>query len=180
MTEIADKNTKKGPKMLMPTIILGCVALTLVLVGYSKGQGGHFIGIKTGMAMMIEVLPLLIFAFIVAGMIQVLLPKQVLSNWVGTESGLRGIFIGTIAGAINDVGIITLPDEAGHVAIAVFVYTFNRTTWRRERTIAEVSRLVYDYFSSAPDPWEYGPVSADCATRRLTPAAGMLESAAGR
>ncbi len=87
---------------------------------------------------------------------------------------------GTIAGAINDVGIITLPDEAGHVAIAVFVYTFNRTTWRRERTIAEVSRLVYDYFSSAPDPWEYGPVSADCIGGQLTPAARMMESAAGR
>jgi beta-lactamase class A len=69
---------------------------------------------------------------------------------------------GTIAGAINDVGIITLPDGAGHVVIAVFVYTFNRTQWRRERTIAEVSRLVYDYFSTAPDPWAYGPVPVAC------------------
>jgi beta-lactamase class A len=69
---------------------------------------------------------------------------------------------GTIAAAINDVGIITLPDGAGHVAIAVFVYTFNRTEWRRERTIAEVSRLVYDYFSTAGDPWEFGPVPMAC------------------
>lgn len=69
---------------------------------------------------------------------------------------------GTIAAAINDVGIITLPDGAGHVAIAVFVYTFNRTEWRRERTIAEVSRLVYDYFSTAADPWEFGPVPIAC------------------
>jgi beta-lactamase class A len=69
---------------------------------------------------------------------------------------------GTIAGAINDVGIITLPDGAGHVAIAVFVYTFNRTEWRRERTIAEVARLVYDYFLTAPDPLEFGPVPFAC------------------
>jgi beta-lactamase class A len=76
---------------------------------------------------------------------------------------------GTIAGAINDVGIITLPDGAGHVAIAVFVYTFNRTEWRRERTIAEVSRLVYDYFSTAPDPWEYGPVPVACSGEESRP-----------
>jgi len=69
---------------------------------------------------------------------------------------------GTIAGAINDVGIITLPDGGGHVAIAVFVYTFYRTDWRRERTIAEVSRLVYDYFSTALDPLEFGPVPFAC------------------
>ena len=69
---------------------------------------------------------------------------------------------GTIAGAINDVGILTLPDGAGHVAIAAFVYTFHRTEWRRERTIAEVSRLVYDYFSAAPDPRTYGPIPVAC------------------
>jgi beta-lactamase class A len=70
---------------------------------------------------------------------------------------------GTLAGAINDVGIITLPDEAGHVAIAVFVYTFNRTEWRRERTIAEVSRLVYDFFSET-GPWQTGPASVACGS----------------
>ncbi len=71
---------------------------------------------------------------------------------------------GTIAAAINDVGIVTLPDDAGHVAIAVFVYTFHRTEWRRERTIAEVSRLAYDYFSTAADPREFGPISTFCGT----------------
>ena len=73
---------------------------------------------------------------------------------------------GTIAAAINDIGIITLPDGAGHVAIAVFVYTFHRTEWRRERTIAEVSRLAYDYFSTATDPRQFGPVSTACGTEK--------------
>ena len=69
---------------------------------------------------------------------------------------------GTIAAAINDVGIITLPGEAGHVAIAVFVYTFHRTEWRRERTIAEVARLVYDHFAGAAEAWEVGPLPVAC------------------
>jgi beta-lactamase class A len=55
---------------------------------------------------------------------------------------------GTMAGAVNDVGIITLPDGRGHVALAVYVNTMHRTTYRRERTIAQAARAVYDYFSA--------------------------------
>ncbi|MYE35762.1 MAG: serine hydrolase [Gemmatimonadales bacterium] len=53
---------------------------------------------------------------------------------------------GTMGGAINDVGIVTLPDGAGHLIVSVFVNTLRRPTWRRERTIAEMTRLLYDYF----------------------------------
>lgn len=54
---------------------------------------------------------------------------------------------GTMAGAINDVGIITLPDGGGHLVVAAFVNTLQRSTRRRERAIAEASRLLYDYFT---------------------------------
>ena len=53
---------------------------------------------------------------------------------------------GTMGGAINDVGIIRLPNEAGHLIVSVFVNTLRRPTWRRERTISEMTRLLYDYF----------------------------------
>lgn len=53
---------------------------------------------------------------------------------------------GTMGGAINDVGIVALPDGAGHLIVSVFVNTLRSTTWRRERTIAEMTRLLYDYF----------------------------------
>nr|BCX01065.1 MAG: beta-lactamase [Bacteroidota bacterium] len=53
---------------------------------------------------------------------------------------------GTIGGTLNDVGILTLPDGAGHVAIAVFIKSSDRDTASRERAIAEIARAVYDYF----------------------------------
>ncbi len=53
---------------------------------------------------------------------------------------------GTMGGAINDVGIVKLPDGAGHLIVSVFVNTLRRPTWRRERTIAEMTHLLYDYF----------------------------------
>lgn len=53
---------------------------------------------------------------------------------------------GTIGGTTNDVGIITLPDGAGHVAIAVFVKASQKDVPARERVIAEIARSVHDFF----------------------------------
>jgi beta-lactamase class A len=59
---------------------------------------------------------------------------------------------GTIGGTTNDVGIITLPDGAGHVAIAVFVKASEKEIPARERAIAEVARAVHDFFLFNPRP----------------------------
>lgn len=53
---------------------------------------------------------------------------------------------GTVGSTTNDVGIITLPDGAGHVAIAVFVKASEAPVARRERAIAEIARAAHDYF----------------------------------
>ena len=53
---------------------------------------------------------------------------------------------GTIGRTTNDVGIITLPDGAGHVAIAVFVKSSEKDVPQRERAIAEIARAAHDYF----------------------------------
>ena len=47
-------------------------------------------------------------------MIQVVLPKELLSKWVGEESGLKGIIMGTIAGGLSPGGpYVSLPIVAG-------------------------------------------------------------------
>jgi beta-lactamase class A len=53
---------------------------------------------------------------------------------------------GSIGGSTNDVGIITLPDDAGHVAIAIFVKSSEKEESTLERTIAEIARAIYDFF----------------------------------
>ncbi len=100
--------------MLIPTIIMGTVALILVLIGYYKGQDQHISGMKAAVAMTIEIIPLLVCAFLIAGMVQVLLPRDLLSRWVGMESGMRGILIGTVAGGLTPGGpFVSLPIAAG-------------------------------------------------------------------
>jgi beta-lactamase class A len=52
-------------------------------------------------------------------------------------------------GVTNDVGIIDLPD-AGHLVVAVFVKESTRNVADQERTIAQIARAAYDYFTFNP------------------------------
>jgi uncharacterized membrane protein YraQ (UPF0718 family) len=105
---------RRNSRMLIPTIVMGVFAVILLVIGYYKGQGQHISGVKSGLNMTVEILPLLILAFIVAGMIQVLVSQELLSKWVGVESGMRGILIGTVAGGLTPGGpYVSLPIVAG-------------------------------------------------------------------
>jgi uncharacterized membrane protein YraQ (UPF0718 family) len=105
---------RKGSNMFVPTVVMGIIALVLIALAYSKGEGQHLIGLNSALKMTIQILPMLIFAFIIAGMIQVLLSQEVVSKWVGAESGLRGILIGTIAGGLSPGGpYVSLPVAVG-------------------------------------------------------------------
>jgi len=100
--------------MVMPTVILGVLAIVLLLIGYWKGQGQHIRGLEYGLRMTISIFPLLIFAMIVAGMVHALIPQELLSKWVGAESGMKGILIGTVAGGFSPGGpYVNLPIVAG-------------------------------------------------------------------
>jgi beta-lactamase class A len=53
---------------------------------------------------------------------------------------------GTIGGTVNDVGVLTLPEDAGRVVIAVFIKKSDAAVETRERAIAEVGRAIRDYY----------------------------------
>ena len=59
---------------------------------------------------------------------------------------------GTIGGVVNDVGIINLPDNTGHLAIAVLTKRTRASAEQVERTIAEIARYAYDYFYFTGQP----------------------------
>jgi uncharacterized membrane protein YraQ (UPF0718 family) len=100
--------------MLVPTVVMAVIAVVLLVIGYYRGESMHIHGLKISLDMTIKVLPLLICAFIVAGMVQVLIPQELLSKWVGMESGLKGIIIGTVAGGLAPGGpYVSLPIAAG-------------------------------------------------------------------
>ena len=93
---------------------MGVIAIVLLFVGYQKGGGEHILGLKSAGNLLLQIAPLLIFAFIVAGMVQYLVPTEMISKWVGTESGFRGLLIGSAIGGLAPGGpFISLPIAAG-------------------------------------------------------------------
>ena len=155
--------------MLIPTIIIAILAIILLFIGYSKGQGQHIVGLKSALKMTAQILPLLIFAFIMAGMVQALLPRELLSKWIGEESGMRGIFIGTLAGSITPGGpYVSLPLAAGFLRAGAGVGTMVAfiTAW----SLWAVSRLPMEIGVLG---WKFTFVRLAC-TFFFPPIAGFL------
>ena len=100
--------------MLIPTIVMAVLAIVLAFIAYNRGGGEHIQGLKSTGNMFMQILPLLIFALIVAGMVQVLIPHDLISRWVGAESGFRGLLIGSVLGGITPGGpFVSMPIAAG-------------------------------------------------------------------
>jgi uncharacterized membrane protein YraQ (UPF0718 family) len=99
---MAAKRSDSG--MLASTIALGIVAVVLVAIGYARGGGLHGQGLKIAAGLTWQIAPMIVFAMVIAGMIQVLIPRELVSRLVGGQSGLRGILIGTVAGTLSPGG----------------------------------------------------------------------------
>ncbi|MDP8238898.1 MAG: permease [Candidatus Hatepunaea meridiana] len=163
-------NKKKGrSKMFIPTLIMGIIALILLYIGYNNGQGQHIVGLNTAWRLILEILPLLIFAFIIAGMFQVLLPRELLSKWIGAESGLRGIIIGSIAGGLTPGGpYVNLPIAAGLIKSGAGVGTMVAflTGW----SLYAVGRLPMEFGILG---WKFTLIRLAC-TFIFPPLAGII------
>jgi len=110
--------------MLIPTIIMGVIAIVLLFIGYQKGGGEHILGLKSAGNLLIQIVPLLIFAFIIAGIIPLLIPQEMISKWIGAESGFRGILIGTAMGGLMPGGpFVSMPIAAGFLRVGASVGT---------------------------------------------------------
>jgi uncharacterized membrane protein YraQ (UPF0718 family) len=92
------------------TIVMIAIAIVLLLVAYLQGDNLHLSGLKKGGHMLVQVLPLLIAAFVIAGMVQVLVPKELIAKWLGPESGFKGILLGSLAGGLTPGGpVVNFP-----------------------------------------------------------------------
>jgi uncharacterized membrane protein YraQ (UPF0718 family) len=166
------KKRKEISKMLIPTIIMGILATALLSIAYVRGEGEHISGMKIALTLTIEILPLLFFALIVAGMVQILLPHDLLAKWVGEESGLKGIFLGAIAGGFSPGGpYVNLPIAAGLLRAGASVGTMVAflTGW----SLWAVSRLPMEVGILG---WKFTLIRLAC-TFIFPPIAGIIAQA---
>ena len=155
--------------MLIPTIIMGVMAIVLLFIGYQKGGGEHILGLKAAGSILLQIAPLLIFAFIVAGMIQFLIPLEMIAKWVGAESGFRGILIGTAVGGLTPGGpFVTLPIAAGLLRAGAGIGTMVAfiTAW----SLLAVSRLPMEVGMLG---WKFALIRLACVFF-FPPIAGLI------
>ena len=76
----------------------GIVGLTAALVLRKDGLSGIRNGSVTSALLLRSVARMLVLGMVLAGMTQVILPQEVITRWIGDESGFTGIFIGAAVG----------------------------------------------------------------------------------
>lgn len=91
-------------------IVLVVLAAVLAVVAYAKDPGLPWIGARNGLAMVTFILPRLVPALFLAGLLQVLVPQEMVSRYFGREGGLRGILIASLAGVLTPGGpMVSVP-----------------------------------------------------------------------
>ena len=92
------------------TLILAAVAVVLAILAYLKDPGLPMLGVKNGVSMLAFVLPRMVVAIILAGLMQVLVPQDFVSRHFGQGGGVRALVLATLAGVVTPGGpMVTVP-----------------------------------------------------------------------
>jgi uncharacterized membrane protein YraQ (UPF0718 family) len=113
-------------------IIVYAVVLVLAVAAYLKGDERHILGISEAIKTLLLVLPTLIGAFLRAGYVHVLVREDVVREWLGAESGFKGVLVGYLAGTLTFGGpFISFPIAASlyHAGGSVRTVTTYITSW---------------------------------------------------
>ncbi|NIP72373.1 MAG: hypothetical protein GWO16_04790, partial [Gammaproteobacteria bacterium] len=85
-------------KSLLIMIALAVLATT---AAWHKSPTLAWQGATAATRMFLNVAPALLVGFLLGGMVQVLLPRDLVAAYAGEDSGLTGLLVATVAGAIT-------------------------------------------------------------------------------
>ncbi len=87
--------------MKVASIIMAAALVVLVGVALWRGHGVLQKGLTAGGKTLLTTLPILVISFAIAGLVQALVPKELVVKWLGAGTGFRGIMVGSVAGALT-------------------------------------------------------------------------------
>lgn len=123
-------------------LVIYALAVALTAAAYFRDPGAPLIGLKTGLALLWAILPRLVAALILTGMLQVLLSPALIERWLGRSAGHRGIFIGFLAGVLTPGGpMVSFPMmavfyQSGASLAALVTYMTSWSLFGFQRVIA--------------------------------------------
>ena len=91
-------------------VVLAVLALVTAALAYLKDPGLPAIGARNGLSLLWFIIPRLVPALILAGMLQVLIPQETVARYFGRQSGLMAICVASLAGVITPGGpMVSVP-----------------------------------------------------------------------
>ncbi len=102
--------------MLFSALVIWFLAILLLLVVFLDGNKKLSDALNISYQQLIIILPRLPLSLLAAGFITSLLPQELISGWIGSESGFLGVFIAALVGSLIPSG----PIVAFPVAIALY------------------------------------------------------------
>jgi uncharacterized membrane protein YraQ (UPF0718 family) len=86
------------------SIGLWVMALTMGVIAFSRPGRVHVEGVKIGWENILAIGPRITMAILASGFFAVLVPTELVANWMGRDSGMTGILIGFAAGGLTPGG----------------------------------------------------------------------------
>ena len=91
-------------------MILSSLAVLFAVVAYLKDPSLPAVGARNGLALLWFIIPRLVPALILAGMLQVVIPQETVARYFGQQSGLTAIVMASVAGVITPGGpMVSVP-----------------------------------------------------------------------
>ena len=81
-------------------LILAAAAAVLLILAFRQGPSVALNGLLAAWQTLRRNLLLLLLGFILAGLVQVLIPRDLITRWLGDEAGAKGILIGCVVGGL--------------------------------------------------------------------------------
>jgi uncharacterized membrane protein YraQ (UPF0718 family) len=82
------------------TLVLAAAAAALLVVALRQGPGVALDGLLAAWHTLRRNLVLLLLGFVLAGLVQVLIPRDLITRWLGDEAGIKGVLIGCLVGGL--------------------------------------------------------------------------------
>lgn len=82
------------------TLVLAVAAAILLILALRRGPNVALDGLLAAWGTLRRNLILLVLGFVLAGLVQVLIPRDLITRWLGDEAGIKGILIGCVVGGV--------------------------------------------------------------------------------
>ncbi|MGB5931883.1 MAG: permease [Anaerolineae bacterium] len=95
-----NREIKESRSMDTTTLILASVAVILLVIAFWRGRDLPLAGLLAAGRTLWRNLPILLLGFVIAGLVQVLVPTELISRWLGVQAGVKGVLVACVVGGL--------------------------------------------------------------------------------